>query len=86
MAAKITHCIFVSKVNRCICSYFILNSEQHCSGLAGIFLIAVCLTTRSKQGNVFFFIDKELHELPNSPVYVQLLLRNLVHMMLDDAF
>jgi len=60
MAAKITHCIYVSKVNRCICNYFILNSEQHCSGLAGIFLIVVYVTTKIKQGIVFFFVGKEL--------------------------
>jgi hypothetical protein len=60
MAAKIIHCIFVSKVNRCICNYFILSSEQRCSGLAGIFLIVVCVATKIKQGIVFFSVDKEL--------------------------
>lgn len=49
MAANLTLCIFVSKVARCVCNYFILSSEQHCSGLAGIFLIAVCVTTEIKQ-------------------------------------
>lgn len=49
----------VSFWTRLVCNYFILNSEQHCSGLAGIFLIAVCVTTKVEQG-IDFFVDKEL--------------------------
>ena len=59
MAANLTLCIFVSKVARCVCNYFILSSEQHCSGLAGIFLIAVCVITEIKQDSPPS-IDKEL--------------------------
>jgi hypothetical protein len=41
-----------------MCNYFILNSEQHCAGLAGIFLIVVCVTTK-KLNKEYFFSDKE---------------------------